>query len=133
MEYLILIYNDERNYGSASEAQLKEMYQQYGAYTQELVKAGIMKGGNELKPVATATTVRMRGGKVLTTDGPFAETKEQLGGYYLIDVPNLDEAVKGREVPGRQDRLDRGTADQSALSTESSDRARPHRRRAGAS
>jgi hypothetical protein len=101
MEYLILIYNDERNYGSATEAQLKEMYQQYGAYTQELVKAGIMKGGNELKPIATATTVRIRGGKVLTTDGPFAETKEQLGGYYLIDVSNLDEAVKwGSKCPG---------------------------------
>lgn len=53
-----------------------------------------MRAGSELKPVATATTVRLRGGKVLSTDGPFAETKEQLGGYYLIDVPNLDEAVK---------------------------------------
>ena len=101
MEYLILIYNDERNYGSATEAQLKAMYQEYGAYTQDLIKAGVMKGGNELKPVATATTVRIRGGKVLTTDGPFAETKEQLGGYYLVDVPNLDEAVKwGSKCPG---------------------------------
>jgi hypothetical protein len=77
------------------------MYQEYGAYTQDLIKAGVMKGGSELKPVATATTVRIRGGKVLTTDGPFAETKEQLGGYYLIDVPNLDEAVKwGSKCPG---------------------------------
>jgi hypothetical protein len=101
MEYMILIYNDERSYGSATEAQLKAMYQEYGAYTQDLIKAGVMKGGSELKPVATATTVRIRGGKVLTTDGPFAETKEQLGGYYLIDVPNLDEAVKwGSKCPG---------------------------------
>lgn len=101
MEYMILIYNDERNYGSATEAQLKAMYQEYGTYTQDLIKAGVMKGGSELKPVATATTVRIRGGKVLTTDGPFAETKEQLGGYYLIDVPNLDEAVKwGSKCPG---------------------------------
>ena len=101
MEYMILIYNDERSYGSASEGQLKAMYQEYGAYTQDLIKAGVMKGGSELKPVATATTVRIRGGKVLTTDGPFAETKEQLGGYYLIDVPNLDEAVKwGSRCPG---------------------------------
>ncbi|HYL19944.1 MAG TPA: YciI family protein [Burkholderiales bacterium] len=101
MEYMILIYNDERSYGSATEAQLKAMYQEYGAYTQDLIKAGVMRAGSELKPVATATTVRVRGGKVLTTDGPFAETKEQLGGYYLIDVPNLDEAVKwGSKCPG---------------------------------
>jgi len=66
-----------------------------------LIKAGVMRGGNELKPVATATTIRLRGGKVLSTDGPFAETKEQLGGYYLIDVPNLDDAVKwAAKCPG---------------------------------
>ena len=94
MEYMILIYGDERAFGRIGEAQLKAMYAEYGTYTQELVKANIMRAGSELKPVATATTVRVRGGKVLSTDGPFAETKEQLGGYYLIDVPNLDEAVK---------------------------------------
>ena len=60
----------------------------------EYMKAGVMRAGSELKPASTATTVRLRGGKVLTTDGPFAETKEQLGGYYRIDVPNLDAAVK---------------------------------------
>jgi len=101
MEYMILIYGDERAYGSATEAQLKAMYQEYGTYTQDLVKAGVMRAGSELKPVATATTVRVRGGKVLNTDGPFAETKEQLGGYYLIDVPHLDEAVKwAAKCPG---------------------------------
>jgi len=101
MEYLILIYGDERAYGTIPEAQLKAMYQEYGSYTQDLIKAGVMRGGNELKPVATATTVRLRGGKVLNTDGPFAETKEQLGGYYLIDVPNLDDAVKwAAKCPG---------------------------------
>jgi len=101
MEYMILIYGDERAFGSATEAQLKAMYSEYGTYTQELMKAGVMRAGSELKPVATATTVRVRGGKVLNTDGPFAETKEQLGGYYLIDVPNLDEAVKwGAKCPG---------------------------------
>jgi len=101
MEYLILIYGDERAYETITEAQLKAMYQEYGSYTQDLIKAGVMRGGNELKPVATATTVRLRGGKVLSTDGPFAETKEQLGGYYLIDVPNLDDAVKwAAKCPG---------------------------------
>ena len=94
MEYMILIYGDERAWGSLDEAKLKAMYAEYGSYTQELIKAGVMRGGSELKPIATATTVRVRGGKVLSTDGPFAETKEQLGGYYLIDVANLDEAVK---------------------------------------
>ena len=94
MEYMILIYGDERAWGSLDDAKLKAMYAEYGTYTQELIKAGVMRGGSELKPIATATTVRVRGGKVLSTDGPFAETKEQLGGYYLIDVANLDEAVK---------------------------------------
>jgi hypothetical protein len=94
MEYMILIYADENAYARVGEAQLKAMYADYRTYTQELMKAGVMRTGSELKPTSTATTVRLRGGKVLSTDGPFAETKEQLGGYYLIDVANLDEAVK---------------------------------------
>jgi hypothetical protein len=94
MEYMILIYSDERGWKNVEEAKLKAMYAEYGNYTQELIKAGVMRGGSELKPAATATTLRMRGGKVVSTDGPFAETKEQLGGYYLIDVPNLDDALK---------------------------------------
>jgi hypothetical protein len=69
------------------------MYAAYGTFTQELIASGVMTGGSELKPVATATTVRVRNGKTLTMDGPFAETKEQLGGYYLIDVPDLDQAI----------------------------------------
>ena len=94
MEYMILIYGDESAFGRIKEADLKAMYAEYGTYTQELMKAGVMRAGSELKPASTATTVRLRGGKIVTTDGPFAETKEQLGGYYLIDVPNLDAAVK---------------------------------------
>lgn len=94
MEYMILIYGDESAWPNLTEDQLKAMYAEYGAYTQELVKAGVMRAGSALKPVVTATTVRVRGGKVINTDGPFAETKEQLGGYYLIDVPDLDAAVK---------------------------------------
>jgi hypothetical protein len=94
MEYMILIYADERAWAGLDEQQLKAAYQEYMDYTQDLIKAGVLKGGSELKPVSTATTVRVRGGKVLTTDGPFAETKEQLGGYYLLEVPDLDAAVR---------------------------------------
>jgi hypothetical protein len=94
MEYMILIYADEHAWAGLDEKQLKAAYKEYMDYTQELIKAGVMKGGSELKPVSTATTVRVRGGKVLTTDGPFAETKEQLGGYYLLEVPDLDAAVR---------------------------------------
>jgi hypothetical protein len=94
MEYMILIYADESAWAGLDEKQLKAAYKEYMDYTQDLIKAGVLKGGSELKPVSTATTVRVRGGKVLTTDGPFAETKEQLGGYYLLEVPDLDAAVR---------------------------------------
>ena len=73
---------------------MKEMMTSFQAYTSEMVGAGILRGGERLKPAATATTVRTRGGKLATTDGPFAETKEQLGGFYIIDVPDLDAAIK---------------------------------------
>lgn len=101
MEYMILIYSDERAWKDADEAKLKAMYAEYGSYTQDLIRAGVMRGGSELKPASTATTLRVRGGKVVSTDGPFAETKEQLGGYYLIDVSNLDDALKwASKCPG---------------------------------
>ena len=93
MEYLILIYADERAWNALTDQQVAEVYAAYGRYTQDLKNAGVLRGGAELKPVATATTVRLRDGKVLTTDGPFAETKEQLGGYYLIDAPDLDSTI----------------------------------------
>jgi hypothetical protein len=94
MQYMLLIYGDEKAWTSMPEAEIEKVMQAYMDYSNELAAAGILRGGSELAPVATATTVRVRNGKVLTTDGPFAETKEQLGGYYLIDVPNLDEAIK---------------------------------------
>jgi hypothetical protein len=94
MEYMLLIYGDEAAWNSLSKEQVGKIMADYGTYTQELIDSGVMRGGSELAPVTTATTVRVRNGKTLTTDGPFAETKEQLGGYYLIDVPNLDEAIK---------------------------------------
>lgn len=101
MEYMILIYSDEKAWAALDGKALEAAYGEYIAYTEELKNSGALRGGSELKPVSTATTVRVRGGKVLTTDGPFAETKEQLGGYYLVDVPNLDEAVKwAAKCPG---------------------------------
>lgn len=94
MEYLLLIYGDEREWNALKKDQVAKIMADYASYTQELLDAGVMRGGSELAPIATATTVRVRNGKTLTTDGPFAETKEQLGGYYLIDVPDLDEAIR---------------------------------------
>ena len=95
MQYMILIYGDEKNFAMMAdnpEAQ-KQMYAAFTRYGADMREAGVLLGGAELKPTHTATTVRVRNGKTVTTDGPFAETKEQLGGYYMIDVPDLDQAV----------------------------------------
>jgi len=93
MQYVLLIYDNEGTWGAMSEAERGGMYQQYGAFTQEIAASGHYKGGHQLHPTSKATTVRVRGGKQLITDGPFAETKEQLGGLYLIDAADLDEAT----------------------------------------
>jgi hypothetical protein len=94
MQYLLLIYSDESDKKSATQADIDQMMREYGAFTASIVKTGNMKGGDALQPTSTATTVRVREGKTLTTDGPFAETREQLGGYYLIEAKDLDEAIK---------------------------------------
>lgn len=93
MQYLLLIYQNEAQAGAASPAQMAAMHQEYGVFTQSIVKSGNFKGGDALQPTATATTVRVRDGKTMTTDGPFAETREQLAGYYLVEAKNLDEAT----------------------------------------
>jgi len=93
MQYMLLIYGDENQFSQLPDAAIREILQAYEEYSQALAAAGVLRGGSELAPTSSATTVRVRNGKVLTTDGPFMETKEQLGGYYLIDVPNLDEAI----------------------------------------
>jgi len=93
MQYLLLIYGNEAGMKSASETDRNAMFKAYGEYTTGIIKSGHMRAGEALQPSSTATTVRVREGRTLSTDGPFAETKEQLGGYYLIDVPNLDDAV----------------------------------------
>jgi hypothetical protein len=99
MEYLLLIYEGEKRWEGLSKPEIEKEMGEYGAFGEEF--AGTIKGGNALQPTSTATTVRMRDGKRLTTDGPFAETKEQLGGYYLIDAPDLDAAIAVAEkIPG---------------------------------
>ena len=90
MQYLLLIYENEQT----SAAQGEQMFRDYMDYTASIKASGNMVAGDALQPVATATTVRVREGKTLTTDGPFAETREQLGGYYLVNAADLDEAIK---------------------------------------
>src|ERR1700723_3210892 len=93
MQYLMLIYSQEANFARMTPQEVAAMSAEFGKYTEEITKAGKYRGGNRLAPTASATTVRVRDGKRVTTDGPFAETKEQLGGYYLIDANDLDEAI----------------------------------------
>ena len=100
MKYLCLIYNDEQTLARNSGTGV-EMSKEYFAFTQDIQKSGHMLGGNALQPTGTATTVRVRNGKVSTTDGPFAETKEQLGGYYLIEAKDLNDAIQvAARIPG---------------------------------
>lgn len=102
MRYLLLIYQDEVAHSKWSEQQLAEEYQAYSALDGEFQKLAVeMQSGEALMPTQTATTVRVRDGKTLTTDGPFAETKEQLCGFYLLNCKNLDEAiVAATKIPG---------------------------------
>lgn len=101
MRYLLLICTSEEEDAKRSPAEQEANMEAYFAFTNEVREAGVYQGGEALQPVATATTVRVRDGKTLTTDGPFAETKEQMGGYYMIDVENLDEAIKwAAKIPG---------------------------------
>ena len=100
MRYLLLIYQDDVARSHWSEEELEAEFRDYFAFGAETEKLGI-KDGNALMPTNTATTVRVRNGKIMTTDGPFAETKEQLGGYYLLDCNDLDEAIHiASKIPG---------------------------------
>ena len=94
MKYLCLIYDEETKFQSLSKSEMDALMQDYFTFTGEIRDSGHYLGGNDLQPVRTATTVRVRNGKMSTTDGPFAETKEQLGGYYLIDARDLNEALQ---------------------------------------
>jgi hypothetical protein len=95
MRYLLLIYQNEAAYAQMGEEALNADYAAYGVFSQEAQRRGVLSDeGIALMPTNTATTVRLRGGKALTTDGPFAETKEQFGGLYLLNCKDLDEAIE---------------------------------------
>jgi hypothetical protein len=93
MNYMLLIYSDEAARQNTSEAEMGQMIAAYMAYSEAISKAGILVSADRLRPAAAATTVRVADGKTQVLNGPYAETKEQLGGYYLIDVPDLDAAL----------------------------------------
>jgi len=93
MQYLLMIYNSEAGMAAAPREAATKMNAAYMAYTEAMNKAGIVLGGNRLRPTSEATTVRVRDGKTQVLDGPYADTKEQLAGYYLIDAPDLDAAL----------------------------------------
>jgi hypothetical protein len=93
MEYLMLIYHSEAEWGKTTEADKTALYQQYGQLREDLTGKGKLLGGNQLAATTMATSVRVRDGKRVVTDGPFAETKEQLGGYFLVNASDLDEAI----------------------------------------
>jgi hypothetical protein len=100
MRYICLIYDDENRFAKMSEADSARIMQEYFQFTDDIVKSGHHRAGDPLQPSTTATTIRSKNGKVVTTDGPFVETKEQLGGYYIIEAANLDEALKiARRIP----------------------------------
>jgi hypothetical protein len=93
MKYLVQIYASEADESKMTSQDTGKLMQAYGAYTEALAKAGVMLGSNRLRPSSEATSVRVKGGKTEVLNGPYAETREQLGGYYLIDVPDLDAAL----------------------------------------
>jgi hypothetical protein len=93
MQFMLTLYTDESMWPKMSEEQRKQGFAAYMAYTEALKEANALKGSNRLQPTSTATTVRTVDGKAQVLDGPYADTKEQLGGYFLIDVPDLDAAL----------------------------------------
>ena len=93
MKYMLLIYLEESQWASLTEAERQQIYGEYRQFSEEIVASGQFLSGSELHPVSSATSVRVRDGKPLVTDGPFAETREQLGGYYLVEAKDLDEAI----------------------------------------
>jgi len=101
MKYLLLIYENEKEWAAIPEAERGRIFQEYMDYSKRIKKAGQYLGGEALQPTSTATTVRVKSGKTLTTDGPFAETREQLGGFFFVEAKDLDEALKlAAGIPG---------------------------------
>ena len=93
MQYLLLIYGDEAHWAGLSKEESDAIFDEYRTFTESIAAQGIMQGGAALTPVSTARTVRVREGRSTVSDGPFAETREQLGGYYLVEAKDLDEAI----------------------------------------
>ena len=103
MKYLCLIYENELGWAATPRSESDTLRADYAAYTDVYTKSGHVLGGNALQPTHTATTVRVRDGKLSTTDGPFAETREQLGGYYLLEAKDLNEAIQiAAKIPSAQ-------------------------------
>jgi len=101
MKYLLLIYEKEADWAAIPEAEKGKLFQEYGDYSRRIRKSGNYIAGEALQPISTATTVRVKNGKTLTTDGPFAETREQLGGFYMVEAKDLDEAIAlAAGIPG---------------------------------
>jgi len=101
MKYLCLIYATEADAAKVPESEMRQAMVDYGTFTKDIVQRGKYVAGEALQPTSTATTIRVRDGKVSTTDGPFAETKEQLGGFYLVDATDLNEAIQiASAIPG---------------------------------
>ncbi|MEM7801000.1 MAG: YciI family protein [Chloroflexota bacterium] len=101
MKYLLLIYSDDSKTANMPPEVATAFMEEFKQYTRDMMEAGIRLGGEALQPTSTATTIHVEDGKTMTTHGPFAETKEQLGGFYLIDVENLDQAIEwAAKIPG---------------------------------
>ena len=101
MKYICLIYDEEAAWPKMSKTESDAMMGEYYAFTQDIMASGHYKTGDALQPTSTATTVRVRGGKLSTTDGPFAETKEQLGGFYMVEAKDLNDAIQiAARIPG---------------------------------
>jgi hypothetical protein len=104
MQYLCLIYESESLWDSRSEAEQGKIFQEYMTFTNAVKESGHLVAGDALQPTNTATTVRVRNNETLVTDGPFAETKEQLGGYYLLECASLEDAIeKAAQIPAARD------------------------------
>ena len=101
MRYALLICTEDKRQAEMSEAEAGTQMADYMAWNEEMGARGVLQGGERLRPVVSATTVRVRDGEVLTSDGPFAETKEQMAGFYLVDCKDLDEAIEvASKIPG---------------------------------
>ena len=104
MRYMLLICTDESTDAAMSPEEAAARFGDYGVWMEEMTRRGVLQGGERLRPTSDATTVRVRDGEVLTSDGPFAETKEQVGGYFAVDCKDLDEAIKiASKIPTARD------------------------------